>query len=105
MSLADLGSEPIVSCWNAIGVGGDRSCPELVAAIHCRNCPVFAAAARTFLDRPAPDDYLAEWARLLDAPDADGSGAESESEGTRDGIGVVIFRLGSEWLALHARVV
>ena len=29
-----------------IGVSGDRSCPELNSHIHCRNCPVFAGAAR-----------------------------------------------------------
>ena len=33
--------------------------------IHCRNCPVFAAAARTFFDRPAPEGYLADWSRWL----------------------------------------
>ncbi len=32
--------------------------PELSSFIHCRNCPVFAAAARTFFDRPAPEGYL-----------------------------------------------
>jgi len=90
-------------CWNAIGVTGDRSCPELAEFIHCRNCPVFAAAARTFLDRPAPDDYLAEWSSLLDGSDADSR--ESDFEAARDGIGVVIFRLGAEWLALRAQAV
>ncbi len=84
------------SCWHEIGVMGDQTCPELAAVIHCRNCSVFAAAARSFLDRPPPDGYLAEWTRVLD--DAD-SGALSE------GIGVVIFRLGDEWLALRAPVV
>lgn len=36
-------------CWSKIGVSGDRTCPELQSFVHCRNCPVFAAAARTFL--------------------------------------------------------
>ena len=36
-------------CWNTIGVSGDRSCPELNTHIHCRSCPVFAAAARASL--------------------------------------------------------
>jgi chemotaxis-related protein WspD len=98
----------IVDCWNTIGVMGDRSCPELTGAIHCRNCPVFAAAARTLFDRPAPAGYLAEWTRLLDSP---GSEAEAEqdrradAEAGRDGLGLVIFRLGAEWLALRAQVV
>src|ERR1700733_11671904 len=52
-------------CWNHIGVAGDRSCPELETFIHCRNCPVFSAAARTFFDRPAPEGYLAGWSRWL----------------------------------------
>ena len=52
-------------CWHRIGVSGDRSCPELASFVHCRNCPVFAAAARGFFDRPAPEGYLAEWTRWL----------------------------------------
>ena len=52
-------------CWNHIGVTGDQSCSELKKFVHCRNCPVFAAAARTFFDRPAPEGYLAGWSRWL----------------------------------------
>jgi chemotaxis-related protein WspD len=99
MSHADA---PAAPCWSVIGVMGDQSCPELTTAIHCRNCGVFAAAARAFLHRPAPPGYLAEWSRCLDideACDADGSDA------LREGLGVVIFRLGAEWLALPATVV
>ena len=90
----------IASCWNEIGVMGDHTCPELAAAIHCRNCTVFAAAARDILDRPAPPGYLAEWSRLLDEADP-----EADVDAVRDGIGVLIFRLGAEWLALRAQVV
>ena len=32
-------------CWNRIGISGDRSCPELVQHVLCRNCPVFEAGA------------------------------------------------------------
>jgi chemotaxis-related protein WspD len=39
-------------CWNLIGVHGDRSCPQLPAHTHCRNCSVYSAAARQLLDRP-----------------------------------------------------
>jgi chemotaxis-related protein WspD len=39
-------------CWRRIGVAGDLSCPELVAHVHCRNCPRFGAAAAQFFDRP-----------------------------------------------------
>jgi chemotaxis-related protein WspD len=90
------------ACWNEIGVMGDHSCHELTTAIHCRNCGVFAAAARAFLDRPAPPGYLAEWAVCLD--DADRC-AGDESDAARQRLGVVVFRLGAEWLALPAAVV
>jgi chemotaxis-related protein WspD len=95
-------------CWHRIGVDGDRSCPELRSYVHCRNCPVFAVAARAFLDRPAPAGYLSEWSRWLADPDCggpneDGDGA-AEGGGIhaqREGVGVLIFRLGSEWLAFR----
>jgi chemotaxis-related protein WspD len=90
----------VAFCWNQIGVMGDQSCPELAEAVHCRNCRVFAGAARDFLDRPAPAGYLAEWTRLLDESDP-----QADFDAARDGIGVVIFRLGAEWLALPAPVV
>ena len=51
-----------LDCWNSIGIAGDRSCRELEAHIHCRNCPVFASAAEEFLHRVAPEGYLSEWA-------------------------------------------
>jgi chemotaxis-related protein WspD len=97
-----------IDCWRQIGVEGDRSCPELKTFIHCRNCPVFAAAARSFFDRPAPEGYLAEWTRWL--ADADSLGRRAAGEGTlmevqgeiqvqREGVSMLIFRLGGEWLA------
>jgi chemotaxis-related protein WspD len=82
-------------CWNSIGVRGDRSCPELAEFVHCQNCPVFAAAGRRFLDAGSPDGYLDEWtARLAEKPD----------ELPRDTIGVLVFRLADEWLALPIQV-
>jgi chemotaxis-related protein WspD len=78
-------------CWNQIGVWGDRSCPELSAAVHCHNCPVFAAAGRRLLDRPSPTDYQDEWTKRL---------AEPEEIVTRDLHSVLNFRIGGEWLAL-----
>jgi chemotaxis-related protein WspD len=105
MSHADAAAAP---CWSTIGVMGDHSCPELTTAIHCRNCGVFAAAARAFLHRPAPPDYLAEWSRCLDADEASaiaGDGAGAGAGGLREGLGVVLFRLGAEGMALPAGVV
>ena len=106
------GSEPgIGDCWNRIGIGGDRTCPELERFVHCRNCPVFTAAARTFFDRPAPEGYLADWARWLATTTAD----NARGSVTRDGhemivaegesTSVLIFRLGAEWLAFRASTV
>lgn len=84
-----LDSQP--PCWQRIGIRGDRSCPELPKVTHCHNCPVFAAAGRRFLDAPSPPDYLDEWTARLARP---------ESE-TADGVlGVLVFRIADEWLAL-----
>ncbi|MBA4186475.1 MAG: chemotaxis protein [Planctomycetaceae bacterium] len=83
------------TCWNRIGVRGDRSCPELVKVTHCHNCPVFAAAGRRFLDAPSPSDYLDEWTVRLADPD---------NRAATDQISVLVFRLGDEWLALPVGV-
>jgi chemotaxis-related protein WspD len=82
-------------CWNRIGVWGDRSCPELIPAVHCHNCPVFAAASRRFLDNAPPPGYLEEWTERLITP--------IEEEAT-DLQSVLIFRLREEWLALRVEV-
>jgi chemotaxis-related protein WspD len=82
-------------CWNRIGVWGDKSCPELVTAVHCHNCPVFTAASTRFLDAPSPKGYLEEWTQRLIAP---------IEETARDLQSVLVFRLGEEWLALPVPV-
>ncbi len=78
-------------CWRKIGVTGDRTCSELDTYVHCRNCPVMAEAARTFFDREAPAGYLESWSGILEEP---GDSGESSL------LGVLVFRLGREWLAL-----
>ena len=82
---------PMENCWRLVGVTGDRSCPELATFIHCRNCPVLAAAARRFFDRPAPPGYLESWREILEQP------AVLPDTDARS---VLVFRLGDEWLAL-----
>jgi len=85
---------PVVEadCWNRIGVQGDGSCPELKKYVHCRNCPVYGSAARSFFDREPPEGYLAGWTRSLARPE----------EGIdRDRAGIAIFRLSDEWLGLN----
>lgn len=78
-------------CWNRIGVWGDRSCPELDGVVHCHNCPIFRAAGRRFLASPAPEGYQDDWTARL---------AAEEDQEVADRQGVLIFRLGDEWLAL-----
>jgi chemotaxis-related protein WspD len=85
----------IDDCWNRIGVRGDRSCMELTEHIHCRNCRVFAGAARALLDRPVPADYIAAWSSHF---------AEAKTANTPGTGSAVIFRLGSEWFALATRL-
>lgn len=96
MSTAPETAPAAADCWNRIGTSGDRSCPELERHVHCRNCPVYESGARAFFDRPAPPGYLDEWARALDA------GLERGDEAD---ISVLVFRLGSEWLALPTAAV
>lgn len=89
-------TEPVMAiddCWNRIGVRGDKSCPQLAQLVHCRNCPVHAAAALGLLDRSPPADYLAEWSRHV------AQGGIADGEGRVDG-SALIFRIGAEWLAL-----
>jgi chemotaxis-related protein WspD len=78
-------------CWNRIGVHGDASCPELRKWAHCRNCPVYSAAAVDLLNRDAPPGYLADRTRHFEQA-ADGGESETQS--------AIVFRLGSEWFAL-----
>lgn len=91
-------------CWNRIGVFGDRSCNQLQASVHCRNCPVYAAAGRSLLEQPPPADYLAEWTGVLAESkrrsddsllSADGSAVRSEQS-----LSLMIVRLGRELFAL-----
>ena len=82
------------ACWQRIGLWGDKSCPELAAVIHCRNCPVFAEGGRTLLQRRPEPGYLETWSESIALP-KEKVAAEVHS--------VVIFRLGEEWLALRTQ--
>src|ERR1039458_5795110 len=97
-------------CWNHIGVSGDRSCPELNTFIDCRNCPVFATAARSFFDRRAPEGYLADWSRWLADSAGGARGDEAEREDDHvlshgEAVSVLIFRLGEEWMAFRSQII
>ncbi|SQF97322.1 CheW domain protein [Paucimonas lemoignei] len=84
-------AQAIDDCWNRIGIHGDRSCPLLEEHIHCRNCPVYSAAATRLLDRYAltrnDQDYVLA--------------AQAQIEvSTRS---ILVFRLREEWLGLPTR--
>lgn len=77
-------------CWNRIGVRGDSTCPKLQDYFRCLNCPTYAAAASTLLDRPTSDaDLISDWGLSKQ------SLARSETA-----VSALIFRAGIEWLAL-----
>lgn len=84
-------------CWREIGVGGDRSCPELETHLHCRNCPTHAEIARGLLDRPLPAGYREQWALRFAESVEDGDAAEEMRR-------IIVFRLGAEWLGLPTEI-
>lgn len=80
-------------CWNRIGVRGNNTCPALQAHVRCLNCPTYAAAAVAMLDRTVADnDVISSWAASND----------TRQEKTQSAL---IFRVGSEWLALPPQVI
>ena len=89
------GTAALADCWNRIGVRGDSSCGELQKYIHCRSCPVYAAAAANRLDADPPADYLAHWTHQVAQPNV------LVQQST---LSALIFRVGAEWLALPTRV-
>jgi chemotaxis-related protein WspD len=84
-------AEPVYECWNTIGVSGNGSCRELSRYTHCRNCPVFSAAATQFLDRPITPELRREWTEHF---------TKEKKLTTPARTSVVLFRIGPEWLAL-----
>ncbi len=97
-AFADIGQSlraPVTDCWNKIGVRGDSSCSELQQYIHCRNCPVYSAAATQLLDAELPPDYMVHWARQA---------AQNKGSTEFDSRSVFVFRVASEWLALPTGV-
>ena len=85
----EAAEQAVDDCWNRIGIRGDKSCPRLAEHIHCRNCPVHAAAAVRLLDRYALG--------------AEGEQAASVEDEAPPGDAYLLFRLGEEWLALLTR--
>src|SRR5260370_34614594 len=92
-TVANASPAIVHACWTAIGVRGDRSCPELKEYVHCRNCPVYSASARQLLDAEPPADELVKWTSHF---------AERKQVKELDTRAIVIFRAATEWLALPA---
>lgn len=85
----------IEDCWNKVGVWGKSDCPELTRHIHCRNCPVYSAAAVNMLDSELPAHYIEEWtAHFARAKELTEANTHS----------VVIFRIHAEWFALPTSI-
>lgn len=84
-------SQPNIYCWTTIGIRGNRSCPELAKHVHCRNCPRYESAVRGLLNREPPENYAEELTKMIAEPEA----KKNDQKQT-----VMVFRLGSEWLAL-----
>jgi chemotaxis-related protein WspD len=82
-------------CWRTIGVYGDHSCKRLHEFVHCRNCPVFAGAAREALNRPNPSEVLGEERRMSV------SGNERRKEARQSAL---VFKLGNELLGLDTQL-
>jgi len=86
----------ISDCWNRIGVRGDTSCPLLARHVHCRNCPVYSAAATELLDAPLSGDDLAQATRHV---------ARAKTVGAASTQSLLVFRVGAEWLALPTGII
>ena len=95
VSSPDGSSEEIHACWNEIGVYGNRTCKELLETVHCRNCPVYSAAAMRVLDRGVPADYKRQWTQHFALEKKRPSPANKSA---------VLFRIGPEWFALPTGV-
>lgn len=82
-------------CWRSVGITGDRSCPELPAFIHCRNCPRYAEEGLDLFKRTPPLEYLQQWTETLGRDEERTAGAKGQKAGC-------VFRVGGQWLALSA---
>ena len=94
LALADAHAAPLDDCWNRIGSQGDKQCERLAEHIHCRNCPVYARAARELIDRLVP--------QVVDAPAAAEEGALLHM--AAQSMALLVFRVQGEWLGLPTRV-
>ena len=86
-------STKIEACWSKIGVWGDaqEKCDRLADVTHCRNCDVFSLAGRSVFETLPPAGYISQWQKEISI---------KKEEREKGDIGILVFRLGKEWLAL-----
>ena len=93
----------IDDCWNRIGNLGDHSCSRLTEHVLCRNCPVYAAAAKTLLDRlPTGQSHTEALTTALASDVLQAQLLDDDVREEADDV-LIVFRVGREWLALPAR--
>lgn len=80
-----------VGCWRRIGVWGNQKprCNELEKVIHCRNCDVFAQAAREVFER-----------RLQDFSPVAAFAVDAVPDRAKGDAACLPFRVGNLWLGL-----
>jgi chemotaxis-related protein WspD len=90
----------IDDCWNRIGVWSRAAprCSRLTQVDHCQRCPVYADAAARLRDREPPAAYAETWQRHY-------AEASPPRASAQNAIGLLVFRLGEERLALPLEVV
>jgi chemotaxis-related protein WspD len=91
---AEVAAQAVHDCWNRIGVYGTADCKELERFVHCRNCPVYSSAGLQLLNRRLPPEYRQEWAEHY---------AREKAVANPGKVSLVMFRVGTEWLALPVR--
>lgn len=84
------------SCWNEIGIWGDKSCQELRKYYHCRNCPIFINSGKKLFEKEPPAGYLNEWTEIL---------AKEKIEDEQADNSCLIFRLGNEWFGIDSEII
>ena len=81
------------NCWSTIGVWGNlqEKCDRLNEVVHCRNCDVFSMAGRGVFESKPPTGYISEWQEKI---------SNEKAEREKGDIGIMVFRLGKEWLSV-----
>jgi len=85
------------NCWKQEGIWGNGSCAKLKQVINCRNCKIYSTAGQNLLEGKPPAGYVEEWTKIL----ADEKIIKNQKI---KNISVVIFRCGTECLALSTKV-